>query len=196
MQTQTNSSKIEGLLAANKDKSIDELVKSKVINADQRAAYLNIPNLQKQIAQFEEQLAQFKKVDQDYRTRLASEKAELEKNLTEKLQKEKADAVTEVEKKAEAEAKKGLHDGFLVLSQFLRLAAAKRAEEPNSEADENLALEGVLLHVYSGDENAVDTMLKLVHGSEDTTTSVSGTSLQTTCTYLLSLLISSFANCY
>ena len=126
-------------------------------------------------------MTQFKKLDQDYRSRLASEKAELEKTLTEKLQKEKADAVAEIKEKAEADTKKGLHDGFLVLSQFLRLAAAKRAEEPNSEADENLALEGVLLHVYSGDENAVDTMLKLVDGSEDTTTSVSGTSLQTTC---------------
>lgn len=128
-------------------------------------------------------MTQFKKLDQDYRSRLVSEKADLEKTLTEKLQKEKADAVADVKEKAEAETKKGLHDGFLVLSQFLRLAAAKRAEEPNSEADENLALEGVLLHVYSGDENAVDTMLKLVHGSEDTTTSVSGTVLQTTCTW-------------
>lgn len=45
-----------------------------------------------------------------------------------------------------------------------------------------MALEGVLLNVYSGDDTAVSTMLKLVEGSNDKTQSVNGDELQTTCT--------------
>jgi hypothetical protein len=46
-----------------------------------------------------------------------------------------------------------------------------------------MALEGVLLNVYSGDENAVATMIKLIEGSEEKTKSVSGDELQTTCMF-------------
>lgn len=139
------------------------------------------PGLQSQLAQLEEQLAQYKKIDNEYRTRVASEKAQLEKSLTEKLEKEKADAVAQVQEKAEADINKSLHDSLLVLSQFLRLAAARRAEEADAQLDENLALEGVLLNVYSGDENAVSTMIKLVKGADEQTSSTSGEPLQTTC---------------
>lgn len=156
---------------------MDELVAAKVINADQKAAHLKRPALQAQLAQLEEQLAQHKKVDQDFRARLA----EQEKNLTEKFEKEKADLVAELTQKAEADVKKALHDNLLILSQFLRLAAARRAEDVDSTADENMALEGVLLHIYSGDENAVATMLKLVQGADEQTRSTTGETLQTTC---------------
>lgn len=44
-----------------------------------------------------------------------------------------------------------------------------------------MALEGVLLNVYSGDDHAVSTILKLIEGSSETTFSVSGEQLQTTC---------------
>jgi hypothetical protein len=70
---------------------------------------------------------------------------------------------------------------LLLLSQFLRLAAARRAEEADSTLDENQALEGVLLSVYSGDESAVATMLKLINGSNENTFAVTGEKLQTTC---------------
>lgn len=46
-----------------------------------------------------------------------------------------------------------------------------------------MALEGVLLHIYSGDENAVATMLKLVHGSDEQARSTTGDTLQTTCKF-------------
>jgi hypothetical protein len=142
---------------------------------------------QAQLTQLEEQLAQYKKLDAEYRGRASSAKAELEKSLTDKYEKEKADALAEVkaaaEQKSEAEIKQKLHDSFLVLSQFLRLAAARRAEEADQTLDENLALEGVLLNIYSGDENAVTTILKLVQGLDDTTSDVQGKTLQTTCEY-------------
>ncbi|TPX09995.1 uncharacterized protein E0L32_008842 [Thyridium curvatum] len=176
----TNASKTDGLIAQHKGKDLNELVAQKIINADQKAQILKKPALQAQLAQLEEQLAQYKKVDLEYRTRAASEKAQLEKTLAEKYEKEKAEAISELKEKAEAGSQKSLHDSLLVLSQFLRLAAARRAEEFNAELDENLALEGVLLHVYSGDENAVSTILKLVQGSDEQTRSVSGDLLQTT----------------
>jgi hypothetical protein len=150
-----------------------------VINADQKAAHLKKPALQAQLFQLEEQLAQHKKVDQEYRARLA----EQEKALTEKFEKEKADVVAELKEKADADAKTALRSNLLVLSQFLRLAAARRAEEADSTSDENMALEGVLLHIYSGDENAVATMLKLVEGAEEQTRSTTGETLQTTCEF-------------
>ncbi|KAI1481398.1 hypothetical protein F4774DRAFT_49458 [Daldinia eschscholtzii] len=176
----SNASKTDSIIEQHKDKSLDDLVNAKIINADQRAQRLKKPQLEAQLAQLEEQLAQYKKVDEEYRTRAAAEKASLEKSLTEKFEKEKADAISEIKDQAAAEAKKVQHDSLLILSQFLRLAAARRTEEADAGLDENMALEGVLLNVYSGDENAVSTMIKLIEGSEEKTTSVSGDQLQTT----------------
>ncbi|RYP80937.1 hypothetical protein DL769_002215 [Monosporascus sp. CRB-8-3] len=175
-----NASRTDSIVAEHQDKSLDELVQLKLINPDQRAQRLKKPQLEAQLAQIEEQLAQFKKVDEEYRTRLAAEKASLEKSLTEKFENEKADAVNEIKEKAEADSKKTLHDSLLTLSQFLRLAAARRSEEADAGLDENMALEGVLLSVYSGDEHAVSTMLKLIEGSDEKTVSVSSEELQTT----------------
>lgn len=178
---QSNSAKTDIIIDQHKDKSLDELVNARIINADQRTQRLKKPQLESQLAQLEEQLAQYKKVDEEYRTRIAAEKASLEKSLTEGFEKEKADAISEIKEQAAADSKKTQHDSLLVLSQFLRLAAARRTEEADAGLDENMALEGVLLNVYSGDENAVSTMIKLIEGSEEKTTSVSGDELQTTC---------------
>ncbi|KAI3327732.1 hypothetical protein HD806DRAFT_332780 [Xylariaceae sp. AK1471] len=176
----TNASKTDPIVDQHKGKTLEELVEAKIINPDQRAQRLKKPQLEAQLAQYEEQLAQYKKVDEDYRTRSAADKDTLEKTLAEKFEKEKADAISELTEKAEADAKKALHDNLLVLSQFLRLAAARRSEEADASLDENMALEGVLLNVYSGDENAVSTMLKLIEGSSEVAHSVAGDELQTT----------------
>lgn len=174
---QTNLVKIEEKVAEHPDKSLEELVSLKIINADQKASIQKKPTLQSQLAQFEEQLAQAKKLEQDYRTRLA----EFEKTLVDKVEKEKAELVTETKDKAAAEAAAALKEKLLVLSQFLRLAAARRAEDSDGHEDENQALEGVLLNVYSGDDNAVATMLKLVEGVDEPTPSTTGDLLKTTC---------------
>ncbi|ERS99285.1 hypothetical protein HMPREF1624_04484 [Sporothrix schenckii ATCC 58251] len=176
----TNASKTDGLIAEHKDKTLDQLVAQKIINADQKAQILKKPSLQAQLAQLEEQYSQFKKLDSEYRQRLVSDKTEVTKALTDKFEKEKADAVREASAAAAAAAEKNLHDSLLTVSQFLRLAAARRADDQNQQQDENLALEGVLLQVYSGDENGVATMLKLVQGTDETTKGVSNESLQTT----------------
>lgn len=139
------------------------------------------PHLEAQLAQYEEQLTQYKKVDEDYRSRSAADKAAFEK-LTEKFEKEKEVLISELTQKAVADVKQSLRDSLLTLSQFLRLAAARRSEEEADPGlDENMALEGVLLNVYSGDEHAVSTMLKLIEGSSEATRSVAGDELQTTC---------------
>ncbi|KAI1734928.1 hypothetical protein F4680DRAFT_329352 [Xylaria scruposa] len=175
-----NASKTDPIVDQHKGKTLDELVEAKIINADQRAQRLKKPQLEAQLAQYEEQLAQFKKIDEEYRSRGAADKTAIEKTLTEKFEKEKADAISKLTEKAAADAKKSLHDSLLALSQFLRLAAARRSEEADAGLDENMALEGVLLNVYSGDEHAVSTMLKLIEGSSETTHSVAGDELQTT----------------
>ncbi|EFX06081.1 hypothetical protein CMQ_4150 [Grosmannia clavigera kw1407] len=176
----TNASKTDGLIFENKDKTLEELVALKIINADQKAQHLKKPALLAQLAQLEEQYAQLKKIDSDYRLRLVTDKAEVTKTLTQKFEKEKAGAVLAATETAAADAEKHLQDSLLTISQFLRLAAARRADDQNSQLDENLALEGVLLQVYSGDENGVATMLKLVQGVEETTKSVTSDPLQTT----------------
>lgn len=116
---------------------------------------------------------QYKQVDEQYRARAAVEKAEWEKSL----EKAKADAASE----ASVTSQKALKDNLLVLSQFLRLAAYRREEAKDPESDESQAIEGVLLAIYSGDDNAVQSMLKLVDGSDDQIVSVPGEQLETTC---------------
>lgn len=167
-------------MAEHGSKTLDELITLKIINNDQKAAYLKKPSLQAQLAQYEEQLQLLKKIDQEHRARLA----EQEKALTAKFEKETAELVVELKDKALVDADASLSKSLLVLSQFLRLAAARRAEEADTSLDENQALEGVLLHIYSGDDNAVATMLKLVRGSDEQTRSTSGETLKTTCKYI------------
>jgi dynactin complex subunit len=160
------------------------LVASRKINADQKAQILKKPSLQAQLAQLEEQIANYKKFDQEYKAKAQAEKAELEKTFTDKAAKELEEAVSATKEEAAATATKEQHDNLLLLSQFLRLAAARRAEDVDSTLDENMALEGVLVEVYSGDENAVATMAKLINGSDEQTSSVSGEKLNTTCKYI------------
>jgi hypothetical protein len=161
--------------------SLDALVAARKINADQKAQILKKPQLQASLAQLEEQIAQYKKFDQEYKARSQAEKAEFEKVHTERSEKQLAEAVAAAKAEAAATAIKEQQSNLLLLSQFLRLAAARRAEEADSTLDENQALEGVLLSVYSGDESAVATMIKLINGSNDNTYSVTGEKLQTTC---------------
>jgi len=167
-----NASKIDALIKEHPDKSLDDMVAAKVINADQKAQALKKPALQTQLSQMEEQLAQYIKVDEQYRTQAAADKAELEQSI----QKAKDAAVAEAKESFD----KNLRGRLLVLSQFLRLAAYRREESTDPESDESQAIEGVLLAIYAGDESAVNSMLKLVEGSSDQILSVPGEQLETT----------------
>ena len=170
---QSNASKVEELVAQHPGKTLDELVASKTINADQKAQVQKKAGLQAQLTQTEEQLNQYLKVDEQYRTRANADKAEWEKAV----EKAKADAIAE----AAGSSKQSLQENLLVLSQFLRLAAYRREEAQDPESDESQAIEGVLLAIYSGDESAVSSMLKLVEGSDEQVLSVPGEQLQTSC---------------
>lgn len=166
---QLNATKTDSLLAENKGKTLDELVEAKILNADQRAQILKKPALQAQLATFEEQLAQYQRVHDQYAAQAAAEKADFEKVV----EKARADAA--------AEAKQGFQDNLLLLSQFLRVAAYRREEAKDPDADESQAIEGVLLAIYSGDSAAVSAMMKLMEGSAEQVISVPGEKLESTC---------------
>lgn len=139
------------------------------------------PGLQLQVQQFEEQIAQFKKFDQEYKAASQSEKATFEKNHTERSSKELTEAVASAKAEAASAAKEEQESNFLLLSQFLRLAAIRRGEEEDPELEENKALEGLLGRVYTGDAAAVASILSLINGSEEKIYSVNGDALTVSC---------------
>ncbi|CAG8957501.1 hypothetical protein HYFRA_00011483 [Hymenoscyphus fraxineus] len=178
----TNASKVDSIVAApeNKDKSLDQLVTERKINADQKAQILKKPGLQQQLQQFEEQIAQFKKFDAEYKAASQAEKAEFEKAHTERASKAQEEAVKAAKAEAAASVQKSQENNFLLLSQFLRLAAVRRGEDEDPELPENKALEGLLGRVYTGDASAVAAMLSLVNGSSENLYSVNGEPLEVT----------------
>lgn len=140
------------------------------------------PQLKASLAQLEEQIAQYKKFDQEYKATLAAEKAALKKSSEEHLAKELEEAVATAKTNAVSEAKGEQRAALLLVSQFLRLAAVRRGdEEADATLDENMALEGLLSKVYTGDASAVETMVKIIEGSSERTASVNAELLTTTC---------------
>jgi hypothetical protein len=176
-----NASKVDNILAENPEKSLDELVALRKINADQKTQILKKPQLQASLTQLEEQIAQYKKFDQEYKARSQAEKAEFEKTFTDKASKDLEDAVAAAKAEVETIALKEQKDNLLLLSQFLKLAAIRRGENEAAELEESKALEGLLAQVYGGDTTAVAAMLHLIQGSSDTITSVNGEALTVTC---------------
>ena len=121
-------------------------------------------------------MVQFKKFGQDYEQRAAAEKAALVKSHNEELERVKAEALavhaTTNEKKTQ--------EDLLVLSRFLRAAAAKR-QTGDSESNENRAFEGVLLQVYGGETSAVVAMQKLIMGAEEKVPATDGILVDYSC---------------
>jgi len=175
----TNASKVDNVLADNPGKSLDELVATRKINADQKAQILKKPTLQASLAQLEEQIAQYKKFDQEYKARSQAEKAEFEKSFIDRASKELEEKLAAAKEEAAADALKEQESSLLLISKFLQLAAHRRGEEHDPTLDENKAIEGLLHKVYLGNENAVAAMTKIIQGSEDTT-SFNGELLNTT----------------
>lgn len=175
-----NASRVDNVIADNPGKSLDELVAAKKINADQKAQILKKPALQATLLQYEEQIAQYKKFDQEYKARAQVEKAEVERTLTKQLVKEKEDAVAATKAEAEATIEKEKRENLLLVSRFLRLAAQRRADETaDPNVDENMALEALLFLFYDGEEKAVQSMLKYIQGSDEKVTSINGEFLTT-----------------
>lgn len=183
---QNATQKVDSIIADNPGKTLDELVASRKINNDQKAQALKKPSLQASLAQLEEQIAQYKKFDQEYQTRIATEKAALETAHKEDLAKLKEASYAE----AKMEANKEEKEKMLVLSKFLRAAAAKR-QTGDDTSTESRAFEGALLLVYGGDASAVAAMEKLIEGSGDKVPATDQELLDFTCTF--SMMTSSVA---
>ncbi|PGH33000.1 hypothetical protein GX50_04215 [[Emmonsia] crescens] len=161
------TSKVDSIIAENPNKSLDELVAEKKINEDQKAQALKKPALQAVISQIEEQINQYKQYGQYYEDRLASQKIEIEKAHKDELEALKEKVAAETLESAE----KVFEERLLVLSQFLRAAAAMRRSGDETSSDSR-AFEGALFQVYGGTEEAVSAMVKLINGADDIVPSV------------------------
>lgn len=137
---------------------------------------LKKPALQANVAQLEEQINQYKQFASHYEERLANQKTSLEKAHKEELDAAREKALAEV---AES-SKQSVRDQLLVLSKFLRAAAAMR-RAGDETLPESRAFEGVLFQVYGGTDEAVDSMLKLIEGVEEKIISVEGDALEVSC---------------
>ncbi|KAK2745608.1 hypothetical protein FQN55_006098 [Onygenales sp. PD_40] len=173
------TAKVDAIVAENPENSLDELVASKKINPDQKAQILKKPALQASIAQIEEQLNQYKQYGAYYEDRLASQKAELEKAHKEELEAVKEAAAAKQATAAETleSAEKDFREKLLVLSRFLRAAAAMRRSGDETSNDSR-AFEGALFQVYGGTDEAVTAMVKLIDGAEENVPSVDAEPLE------------------
>ena len=140
--------------------------------------------MQASLIQFEEQLAQYKQFDEEYQKRIAAEKLALETSHKDEL--EKLRDVTMA--KAQAESTKQSKEDLLILSKFLRAAAAKR-QGGDETSPENRAFEGALLLVYGGEATAVTAMEKLISGSDELVPTVDGTLSEFTCKLLIEAVV-------
>lgn len=169
--------KVDTIIEENPDSSLEDLVAARKINQDQRAQALKKPSLQSSLSQLEEQIAAYKKVEEDFRQRLESEK----QRLQELHEKELEDAKAMVQTQASSMSRTDLRQKLLVLSRFLRAAAARRQAD-DEDTDDSKAFEGVLLLLYGGDISAVDAAERLINGSQDKAPSTDGATVDVPCT--------------
>lgn len=171
--------KVDSIVAENPGVSLDELVATKKINADQKAQALKKPHLQETVATIEEQLSQFKQYAAHYEERIMKQKEELDKVHNEKLDTIKQNLVAETLQSAE----KDFRERLLTLSKFLRAAAAMRRSGDDTSNDSR-AFEGSLFQVYGGTDEAVEAMIKIIDGTDEKVLSVENEPLEVTCKYL------------
>jgi hypothetical protein len=176
--------KVDSIIKENPGVSLDDLVASRKINADQKAQALKKPQLQSQLSSLEEQLAVYRKIDADYQKQIATEKDTLLSSHVQELDKVREETHAE----AVEEAKKELRSNLLTFSRFLAAAANRRNTDDDS-SPEARAFEGALLLVYGGDVNAVDAAMKIVAGAEEKVIGVDGIPTNITCrTHILAHL--------
>lgn len=168
--------KLDSVIAENPNMSLDDLVASKKINADQKTQALKKPHLQANLAQLEDQLVQVRKYEEDFKRQFATERAQLESAHKAELTKMRSEAANN----ANAELRRGTRERLLILSKFLRAAAARRQID-DDDSEDGKAFEGVLLLLYGGDTAAVDAAEKLIGGDSASVTSTEGNKLAVTC---------------
>ncbi|KAL1625829.1 hypothetical protein SLS54_003301 [Diplodia seriata] len=167
---------VNSVMKENPNVSLDDLVASKKINTDQKAQALKKPSLEAEREQLNEQLVNFKKVQEELAAKLIRQKEAVEAAHAKEL-KELEDKIRAEEK---AEADKTVKQRLLVFSQFLRSAAARR-QQGDEETELSKAFEGALLLVYGGNPEAVTAAEKLISGSEEHVISTEGLELTVSC---------------
>ena len=188
---QNSMAKVDQIIAEHPDLSLNDLVITKKINADQRAQAQKRPALQASLSQLEEQVTQYKKIDTEYQTRMASDRDTLTASHKSEVEQLRAS----LKKEAEAEARTTLRKNLLIFSQFLRAAAAKRVMEEDANTEESKAFEGALLLVYGGDDKAVEAAENLIEGADEAVPSVEGQPLSVKCRlFLITDLMARHAN--
>jgi hypothetical protein len=175
---QSATQKVDSIIAANPGVSLDDLLASKKINADQKAQAERKPGLQAQLAQYEEQYTNYKKYGDELEAKFAREKEVLSKSHSSELETLRGTIKAE----AQLEQQKIVKDKLLTLSRFLRAAAARRQLE-DDDSDLTKAFEGALLQVYGGDAGAVMAAEKLIEGAEEGVPSTEGVVLTVTCKF-------------
>jgi hypothetical protein len=165
--------KVDAIIKENPGVSLDDLVNSRKINADQKAQALKKPQLLFHLNMLEEQLTLLRRIEVDHEKATAREKEKW-------LAAQEAD-ITKALANAQREVAKGRKVDLLVFSRFLAAAATRRTQGDN-DSDEARAFEGALLLVYGGDVKAVDGMQKIIDGSEEKVVDVQGEVTNTTCT--------------
>lgn len=169
-------SKLDSIVSENPGKSLDQLVSSKLINADQKAQALKKPSLQAELTSLEEALTKAKEMDAQHQEALSRERDILKSEHAKEL--EELQQATETRVKLECEKSFRLH--LLTFSRFLKAAAGRRGEGEEDLDLEGKAFEGVLSNVYTGDASAVEAIEKLIHGSDEKARDWSG-ELDITC---------------
>ncbi|KAI9697722.1 MAG: hypothetical protein M1820_007709 [Bogoriella megaspora] len=172
---QNATQKVDAILAENPGQSLDELVAARKINTDQKEQALRKPALQASLRSLEDQIAQYKKFDEEYQQRLVKEKEQLQSAHKDELEKLRETIKAE----AAIEAKKDVKHRLLTFSRFLRAAAAMRQTEDDT-SEEGRAFEGALLLVYGGDVTAVAAAEKVIEGTEDLVPATDGSILSVT----------------
>jgi len=167
--------KTDSIIEANPGVSLDELVASRKMNADQKASAEKKPGLLAQRAQLEEQYNHFQKYGQEQEDKFAREKEILHKSHSSELEALRNTVKAEVV----LEQKKLLKEKILTLSRFLRAAAARRQME-DDDSELTKAFEGALLQVYGGDAAAVIAAENLIEGSDEGVPSTEGVLLSAT----------------
>jgi hypothetical protein len=175
---QSATQKVDSIIAANPGVSLDELLASRKINADQKAQAERKPGLQAQLAQYEEQYTNYKKYGDELEAKFAKEKEALSKIHSGELETLRETIKAE----AKLEQQRIVKEKLLTLSRFLRAAAARRQLE-DDDSDLTKAFEGALLQVYGGDAAAVMAAEKLIDGASDGVPSTEGVVLGVTCRF-------------
>lgn len=128
------------------------------------------------MSQIEEQIGHYKQFAAQYEERLTSQKTALEKAHKEELDAVRGNAIAD----ATEASNQALRERLLTLSKFL-CAAANIRRSGDSVSLESLSFEAVLFQVYGGSQEAVDSMIKLIDGSDERLLAVEGDALELTC---------------